>query len=373
MRTRRYVSRFTCIAERCGDTCCRGLTVPLTAADARGLVSRLSQERDLLDRAVDAEAATLRPTADGHCGFLDAQRLCGLQRRFGPEALPEVCARFPRALSVAPGGLELSASLACPEVARLLLEEDALVLETVDDALRPPGPALELDAQAVQVRDALRGLLHQEHRGLSTRLALMAFLAHELAAGEVSFQELRQGFGRPDVLNALAERAAQLRQPGHATATLGMGLLRAWLTAPHPPQATFARDVLRAYGALEGALPGAQLWERYLALEQATPPLAKAELQRALVRWTEHGLDRRALGPAQAQSAVLELCAHAALLRLWLTAALAVGDPLLHRATLASALQLFAKYAAGRLTAASLSADRNGPDGMLSASFVFLA
>src|SRR5204863_5151520 len=62
---------------------------------------------------------------DGACPFLDAERLCDLQRAHGPDVLPHVCAEYPRMMNVVGERAELSGFPSCPEVARLLLFDDA--------------------------------------------------------------------------------------------------------------------------------------------------------------------------------------------------------------------------------------------------------
>ncbi len=379
LKARRYMTRFTCIAERCSDTCCRGLTIPLTARDARTLSATLTSpaDRAQLEAAVDPNAAALRPRADGHCGFLDSERLCSLQRRFGAATLPEACALFPRVLTSAGGVLQLSGSLGCPEVARLLLEPDAMALDEADEAPLKDAPFAALDARAAALREAAGALVTDADRPLQERVTLLAFLAHELAVDEVPFEKLLEAFARKDVRDAFAERAQALRSSGALAASLAFSLLRAWQTAAHPPQAAFAREVLQRYGAGGGELDPSALVERATELEAALEAPERAALEHALTRMAEHALDRRPFSAEAAQRTVLELAAHLAIVRLWL---LGAGPPVTPSpSTLlgtgfvegrALALQLFAKYAAPRLGWEVLAPEDRSPQALLGATAV---
>ncbi len=57
------------------------------------------------------------------CPFLDDNFLCEIQVHHGEEALSKVCNAYPRVVNLIDGSLELSATISCPEVARLILLE----------------------------------------------------------------------------------------------------------------------------------------------------------------------------------------------------------------------------------------------------------
>jgi lysine-N-methylase len=88
--------------------------------------------------------AKVRLTVDASCPFLDAERLCGIQKRLGEEYLSETCTSYPRVRNVVNGLLEESMTMACPEAARLaLLDPDAMEF---DQIARPPLHITKLNA-----------------------------------------------------------------------------------------------------------------------------------------------------------------------------------------------------------------------------------
>ena len=63
----------------------------------------------------------------GNCTMLDDDRLCKIQKELGPEFLSNTCAVYPRTLNRVDNIVEKSATLSCPETARLaLLNKDGI-------------------------------------------------------------------------------------------------------------------------------------------------------------------------------------------------------------------------------------------------------
>jgi lysine-N-methylase len=62
-------------------------------------------------------------TATGVCSFLHPDKLCGIQKRHGADALSVTCATYPRAASLPGGVAEEALNLSCPEAARVTLLE----------------------------------------------------------------------------------------------------------------------------------------------------------------------------------------------------------------------------------------------------------
>ncbi len=135
--TLRYVPQFVCLAGECKENCCSGLRVELSASNHDHLVARAagtSLQEDV-ERLIKLEPPKTRTArlhsyvdADGNaCPFLDVDWLCKIHRELGEGALADPCSLFPRVLTEIRGRLELSATLACPETARLCLTGDRAV------------------------------------------------------------------------------------------------------------------------------------------------------------------------------------------------------------------------------------------------------
>src|SRR4029079_17930828 len=81
---------------------------------ARGLALVPEAER------TDDRHALIQKGEGDACTFLD-DNWCSIHRRFGEDALPDVCSQYPRRVSQVADRIELTGSISCPEVTRRLL------------------------------------------------------------------------------------------------------------------------------------------------------------------------------------------------------------------------------------------------------------
>lgn len=195
--TMRYMERFRCIAERCEDTCCGGLALSITRQRLELMRSRMagSPEGERLERAlrhaVENDPASpqvlLHTESTTDCTFLDPDRLCSLQRAHGEQVLPDMCSLYPRHMAQRQDRLELSATLACPEVARLvLLAEDALELTELP-LEQVPRPELAKAGEehwyglpVSELRNTLMRLMQRRDLPLDARLTLLSLFCFHL-------------------------------------------------------------------------------------------------------------------------------------------------------------------------------------------------
>jgi lysine-N-methylase len=161
-----YVRRFTCIGGACEDTCCKGWNVSVDrdtykkyrrCPDPELLVQLTANVTRNRKNPTPANYAKIRLTADAACPFLDAERLCGIQKRLGETYLSETCTSYPRTRNVVNGMVEESMTMACPEAARLaLLDPDVMEF---DETELPPSRAASVnhvDTGAMPPADAGR-------------------------------------------------------------------------------------------------------------------------------------------------------------------------------------------------------------------------
>jgi hypothetical protein len=131
---------------RCeGDgLCCTDLHAlgPMTRSETQAM-------RRLIPGSViyhpDVEAPCMRPGADGGCAQLVAGG-CGVHARFGPEAKPTGCRRYPYGLVSTPFGGRVTTEHRCP--CRTLGERPPLDLADAEASLRDQSGRLEVDEVA---------------------------------------------------------------------------------------------------------------------------------------------------------------------------------------------------------------------------------
>jgi lysine-N-methylase len=197
------INRFACIGGACEDTCCRDLGVAVDPENAKQIrAAGASSKGDartvrlvVLDavHVEDTPQHIIRFDESGACPALDSDGLCGVHLHQGEAALSTACAIFPRSSLLIHDGnsdndqLEVTGSLACPELARLaLLAADGLAQTPSAARLlsRPYiGKILHTDgrdafaAPFLQVRGVLIDLLSRTGFPISSRFAFAAHLA----------------------------------------------------------------------------------------------------------------------------------------------------------------------------------------------------
>ena len=189
------MARFACIAERCEWNCCREWRVPVDPIHAEiflgmkeadgtnpfaGFLKKIKSTRG--GKAETAYYFDLPGTEDRRCRFLNENRRCKIQERYGEAGLSDTCLLFPRRLIQIDRETLMTVSLACPEtIRRLILTDERLRLTTVGCAPDPdadwldseqiPDPALR---GLIRNRGALLadwfGLIYDDRRPFSSRL-----------------------------------------------------------------------------------------------------------------------------------------------------------------------------------------------------------
>ncbi|GFM49027.1 flagellin lysine-N-methylase [Pseudomonas capsici] len=115
-RAFKYVQDFSCIAERCEDNCCKGNWRIAVSNRSHDLYSREFPE--LLNLIVKDDSGYQMDKAGGQCGALQGGR-CQIHAQQGEAVLTDTCANYPRMYRRINNSLVKSATMSCPEVARI--------------------------------------------------------------------------------------------------------------------------------------------------------------------------------------------------------------------------------------------------------------
>lgn len=130
-----YFKKFTCIAGNCPDTCCAGWQI---VVDEESL-HRYEEEaghygRELRDN-IDWAEGVFKQDAHKRCAFLNKDNLCEMYKHLGEKSLCMTCTNYPRHIEEFENIREITLSISCPEVARIILaleEPVTFVEEEVD-------------------------------------------------------------------------------------------------------------------------------------------------------------------------------------------------------------------------------------------------
>ncbi len=120
----KYYTAFSCIADKCPDSCCKEWSVDVDADTAtfyRGLTGPLGNRlREVLQDTPDGTIMTIE---NGRCPMWRQDGLCQIQAELGHDALCKVCREFPRLRHNYGDFIELGLELSCPEAAQLILSD----------------------------------------------------------------------------------------------------------------------------------------------------------------------------------------------------------------------------------------------------------
>ena len=118
-----YVAKFVCDGKACDALCCGGWHIILDEEARQRFADSPLKEKIFAHIAFNDEADIYELMPDGrHCHFLDGDKLCSLQRRFGAGFLSDVCAEYPRKTHLFSKGIITRALCpTCPSAAELIL------------------------------------------------------------------------------------------------------------------------------------------------------------------------------------------------------------------------------------------------------------
>ena len=168
------LSRFACLGDKCEDTCCQNWSMQI---DPKTLSLYRDKAPELLASTEETEdGVIMRKSANGTCVKLEGG-LCGIQMGHGKTFLGDACYFYPRVTRNLGAQTIMTATLSCPEVARLALGEDWGYSGI--DAERLPN----------QIRNILPEGMSEEH-ALATHQAFLAACDDESVGAEQIFARM---------------------------------------------------------------------------------------------------------------------------------------------------------------------------------------
>lgn len=118
-----YYKEFKCTAEQCEDTCCAGWQIVVDKKSLKRYKAVRGNYKKTLRAGVNWKQGTFRQDKDKRCAFFNADNLCEMYIHLGEKSLCKTCRLYPRHIEEFEGVREISLSVSCPEVARILLNK----------------------------------------------------------------------------------------------------------------------------------------------------------------------------------------------------------------------------------------------------------
>ena len=122
-----YYKEFHCAADKCEDTCCAGWQIVIDKKSLKKYRGVRGKFMPKMHTSVCWLKGTFRQDAEKRCAFLNEKNLCEMYVALGEESLCKTCRRYPRHVEEFEGVREISLSISCPVVARMLMERNSPV------------------------------------------------------------------------------------------------------------------------------------------------------------------------------------------------------------------------------------------------------
>lgn len=129
-----YYKKFNCIADKCPDTCCGKWQIVIDDDSLEKYQEYRGGYSSELHRRVNWKEGVFRHGRSGKCAFLRDDMLCDMYIHMGKDSLCTTCREYPRHTEEFENVREISLSLSCPEVARILMNiTDKVTFVTEED------------------------------------------------------------------------------------------------------------------------------------------------------------------------------------------------------------------------------------------------
>ena len=118
-----YYKEFTCIADKCEDTCCAGWKIVIDKKSLNKYKHVKGKFWFTMLKSVDWIRGIFRQDKEKRCAFLNDCNLCEMYVNLGEKSLCKTCRLYPRHVEEFEDVREITLSVSCPEVARILMEK----------------------------------------------------------------------------------------------------------------------------------------------------------------------------------------------------------------------------------------------------------
>ena len=208
-----YYKEFHCIADKCEDSCCAGWQIVIDEKSLTGYKRIASgigmpdkgqhrqQEKNCdvrgafrlrLLASVNWAKGIFRQDRDKRCAFLNEENLCDLYINCGEKSLCKTCRLYPRHIEEFEGVREITLSISCPEVARILMEKKEPVSflsyeREGEEEYEDFDPFLFSILE--DARTEMLNILQNRALPIRTRVLLVLGMAHDMQ-GRINRQEM---------------------------------------------------------------------------------------------------------------------------------------------------------------------------------------
>ena len=175
-----YYGLFTCVADRCIDSCCSGWQIVIDDEALEAYKNYEGEYRRTLHENIDWQEGAFCHGTDGMCAFLRDDLLCDMYAHMGKDCLCKTCREYPRHTEEFENVRDISLSLSCPEVARIVMNmtEKVTFVEREDDSLEEYDDFDDfLYFILCDMRDEIISILQDRELDIESRIRTMLMLS----------------------------------------------------------------------------------------------------------------------------------------------------------------------------------------------------
>ena len=187
-----YYQDFECIADKCEDTCCAGWQIVIDKETLKKYTKIKGNFKKEILKNVNWFQGTFKQDKSKRCAFLNDRNLCDLYLSQGEEGFCKTCREYPRHTEEFEGVREITLSISCPEVARILMNRMELVQfiseeKEGDEEFEDFDPFLYSILE--DARKEMITILQNRDLTIADRILLVLGIAHDMQ-GRMNRQEM---------------------------------------------------------------------------------------------------------------------------------------------------------------------------------------
>ncbi len=196
-----YYKEFQCTAHLCEATCCAGWEIVIDEESMDKYLTVKSDFGKRLCNSIDFQEGIFHQDYQKRCAFLNKENLCDIYQELGEEYLCYTCMRYPRHIEEYEELNEVSLSISCPEVCKILLEKHEVTTFYEEDVIEDVEEFEDFDflfyELLVDVRTLVFTILQNRELDLKVRMYWAAVLTQEVQEQVDAFHT----FGINDVID----------------------------------------------------------------------------------------------------------------------------------------------------------------------------
>ncbi len=213
-----YYNEFECIAGDCEDTCCAGWQIVIDKSSLKKYWNEEGEYREKLHKSINWLRKTFRQDENKRCAFLKEDNLCEMYQRLGEKSLCKTCQSYPRHTEEFENVREISLSLSCPVVARMLLGKKETVTfqsKECEGEEEFAGFDLFLYSNLLDAREIIISILQNRELSIEKRMVLSLGLAYDMenrvrSGNLFSCDSVFQRYEKQEYLYAAERKASKL-------------------------------------------------------------------------------------------------------------------------------------------------------------------